>query len=105
MQIEISPALNGPITADEIKATKGMQSNMVRGVNIERANVAQLDQLIAYFEDKVSKARAALDDANRFRPSYAPAGRPTKQQSGAKAVLESEMRWLRWAQWLRKQQG
>lgn len=105
MIVQIEGHLTGTITAKEVKETLSQIAPTLQGVNLRNATVEQLDALLAWHAPILARAVARLDEANRFRPSYAPAGRPTRDQGGSLAVARTCTRTHRALQYLRQERA
>lgn len=62
---------------------------------LKSATPAQLDELLGYYAPILARDLKALDEANRFRPSYAPAGQLTKTQQETRLIAQQTTRIVR----------
>lgn len=106
MIITIEEQYTGEITRDEVMETQAriksghysfpVMSGALQGFAwMQAATPDELQAVIEYYAPLVERAMRRLDDANRFRPSYAPAGRPTREQEIAKIEAQRLTRTMR----------
>lgn len=102
----IDPKYTGEMTLDESRETlKRVQAGhyalpqmrgAAQGVEwLRTATPNQLQELIDWYAPQLERALNALDDANRFRPSYAPAGTLTRTQADTRLEAQRLTRMVR----------
>ena len=106
MQAAIDPKYTGVITIDEARETlQILQAGhyalpQMRGAAqgatwLRTATVAQIQEVLDWYAPQLERAVKALDDANRFRPSYAPKGALTKTQAATRLEAQQLTRMVR----------
>jgi hypothetical protein len=106
MIASIDPRYTGEITREEAAETMKLLKSghyalpqfrgNLQGVEwYKQATSAQLQELLNYYQPILERELKALDDANRFRPSYAPAGRMTREQDTARICAQQTTRMVR----------
>lgn len=87
-----------PMTQREMQTEMNFDSGAKRIFEkAQTATAEQKAQLVAMQYDKMIKAKNAYLQAVQFRPSYAPADRPTKSESDALAMFQLARKSYRFA--------
>jgi len=78
------------MTAYEMQTYRNF--NDVRAMEVRAAELTsdQWDQVMAGFAAKVADAERKVEEATRYRPSYAPAGVLTKTEGNAASWLKAQ---------------
>ena len=72
------------MTKQELVKAKAYFFNVINWDAITQENGPQL---VAHYEQKVTDAQKKVDNAVKFRPSYAPRGQETRSEKSAKGML------------------
>lgn len=118
MMVMIEPQYTGEITRAEAIETTNKLRNGQHGYQLPtmqgalqgydwliQATAEQVQVLLDWYAPILVRELKALDDANRFRPDYAPKGRPTKSQMDAQLSAQQTVRMVRALTYLHAQKA